>query len=513
MRIIIDTNILIQREDNKELKEEIKKLMQLFNRENYQIIMHPDSIIDIKNDLNEERKKITLSKLETYPLLEHPPEYKNDKEFIKKIPNFEKLNSHDLIDLSILYSLYKNAVCYLITEDKKIHTWANLLEIESCYNVGEALEIFTKIKSQLESVFHPISIENIPLSHLNLEDPFFDDLREDYGKEDFNKWFISKAQKGMKAYVNLDKDDSIGAFLMLKEEKNESIGNTSKPIFKEKILKIATLKVKHTKYGKKIGELFLNISFNYAMKNGFDEIYLTHYIKENDHLIPLIERFGFIKSEVGISRTNNSEIEAIYFKSIKTEENKSPEEIRKYYFPSFYDGKKSKKFVIPIKPKWHDLLFPNIENSQTLLEFFGDFSTQGNSILKAYLCHSNCKKMNKGDIVLFYRSERNQKITALGTIDKVYYNINSVDKTAKIVGKRTVYKLSDIDKMIQKKPITIILFKYHFELPKKLSYNNLFNKRILYNYPQSILELDISRYLKFKRESKIPLEFTHWKKE
>lgn len=352
MRILIDTNILIYREDDVEISKELQELLQLFYKEKYQILVHPDSIKDINNDKDESRKQKILSKLNTYPLLKNPPRYTKDKEFISKIPNFTNLNSNDIIDLNILYALYKNAVCYIITEDKGIHSWANILNIESCYSISEALQIFKELTTTKENVFSPVPIELKPLSHLNLQDSFFDDLRNDY--PGFNEWFKKKSEQGMEAYVYFNQDDSIGAFLMLKEEFDEWIGTHPKPIFKKKILKIATLKSSNKNYGKRLGELFLNISFNYAVKNDFDEIYLTHYVKENDYLIPLIEKFGFEKSEIVIKRDSKKEDEFIYFKTLKVKETVSPEILRTKFFPSFYDGYKNKKFIIPIQPKWHD---------------------------------------------------------------------------------------------------------------------------------------------------------------
>ena len=142
MKILLDTNILILREDNSELRKDLRKLMQLIQKENYAIYVHPDSAIDIKKDSNERRKKVMLSKFGSYPKLEDPPDYVEDRTFKEKIPGFKNLSPNSLIDLRLFYSLYRNAVSFLVTEDRKIHKWARIFNIECCYNVSEALEAF-----------------------------------------------------------------------------------------------------------------------------------------------------------------------------------------------------------------------------------------------------------------------------------------------------------------------------------------------------------------------------------
>lgn len=113
---------------------------------------------------------------------------------------------------------------------------------------------------------------------------------------------------------------------------------------------------KSCRYWKKIGELFIKIATDYAVKNNMDTIYLTHYIKENqeDKLIALIQEWGFKnygKNHLG---------ENIYIKRLVPDvaEKYDKLEIAKIFYPTFYDGMESKKFIIPIQPQYHDRLFP-----------------------------------------------------------------------------------------------------------------------------------------------------------
>ncbi|PIX49164.1 MAG: hypothetical protein COZ53_01395, partial [Candidatus Altarchaeum sp. CG_4_8_14_3_um_filter_33_2054] len=64
-RILVDTNILIDREDLKEVSEGLQELLKILNETNNKIVIHPLSLEEIKNDKNAERRDIVLSKLKS----------------------------------------------------------------------------------------------------------------------------------------------------------------------------------------------------------------------------------------------------------------------------------------------------------------------------------------------------------------------------------------------------------------------------------------------------------------
>ena len=61
MRILLDTNIIILREDNKVIQEDLQVLMKVIQKLDYKIILHPISIEDINRDSDEHRRRITIS--------------------------------------------------------------------------------------------------------------------------------------------------------------------------------------------------------------------------------------------------------------------------------------------------------------------------------------------------------------------------------------------------------------------------------------------------------------------
>ena len=511
MRILIDTNIFVYREDNKELPPDLQKLMCILNKLHSEIIIHPRSIEDLNRDNDKERKSIILSKIRSYPLLELAPEVKNDSSFIKTVGIPSKIN--DDIDNSILYALYKNSVDFLITNDNGIHKKAKLLSINSrVLNVNGALERF-KREMITENQINLPALKNDFIYNLNIHDPFFDSLRKDYNG--FDDWFIKIAKKGRKCYVHYKADNEIGAILIYKIE-DETLDST--PIMaKKKRLKLSTFKVSHV--GSKIGELFIKLAVNYAKVNNVNELYLTHYIADDvDYLVELIEDYGFKKTAI-LNRTG----EGIYLKKIEVADESvahlNPVDISKTFYPTYYDGEAVNKFIIPIQPMWHEKLFTDYNRRRvkgdkrikgrqpSLIEFAGQFIVEGNTIKKTYVCHSISRKIAAGDILFFYRSKDEKAITSIGIVEKIYQGMQSSAEILHQVGKRSVYSESEIEQLSQK-PTLVILFTLRYHLPNPVPYDDLRNMNILKGAPQRLMQITHEKYICIKKRGMIDERFT-----
>ena len=110
----------------------------------------------------------------------------------------------------------------MITEDKGIHTKANKIGVsDRVFNIIDAIAAIKDLIKPKKEVYSPPAILKKPLHNLRLEDPFFDELREDYGQKEFNEWFSKKSKDGKEAYVYINLDGSLGAFFMLKDENEE----------------------------------------------------------------------------------------------------------------------------------------------------------------------------------------------------------------------------------------------------------------------------------------------------
>ncbi len=401
-------------------------------------------------------------------------------------------------DDSLLYAAYRNAVDVLITQDKGIHKNALKLNLEErVMDISTALHYFEIIHS-ITPISHVI-IREEPVHNIDIDDPIFDSLKDDY--PEFVKWFEKIAREGRKCWVDRENSE-VKAILIYKEE-DEQIDTTS-PLPKKKRFKITTLKVDLPGY--RIGELLLKLAFKYCIKNNIDEIYLTHFVKNNDNLVKLIEEFGFEYI------SDNTRGEAVYIKKLIPVNDKvltlSPVEMSKKFYPSFKDGYSIKKFIIPIQPKFHNLLFQDYQKRQMEITEYININPQGNTIKKAYLSHSIIKKIRPGDILLFYRSKDKQELTSIGVVESIYYSVDNPDEVWGLVGKnRSVYTLDEI-KEICKKPTTVIIFRHHFNLDSPLSLKGLIEEGILKAQPQSIAEIDNEKYDRVKSIGGINGRFT-----
>ncbi|MBS3795506.1 MAG: hypothetical protein KGY80_11445, partial [Candidatus Thorarchaeota archaeon] len=207
---------------------------------------------------------------------------------------------------------------------------------------------------------------------MDFNDSLLDELKKQY--PDFKEWWTKISREGRTAWIYRREDDSLGALLILKTE-NEAIP-ADPPIPARPRLKICTLIVSYT--GRKIGELFIRIATEHCIRNSIHEMYLTHFTEKNDILVELITDYGFLKA-AEISRQGRTE--AVYLKHLiplKSVNCTEPQGTSRRYYPSFCSNKQVRKFIVPIRPEFHEKLFVGRHREQTLLkEHMGEFVIPG----------------------------------------------------------------------------------------------------------------------------------------
>jgi len=501
MRVLFDTNIFISREADQVVSSDLGELLGIFNELRTELIVHPLSIAELKNDKDEKRRQVNLSKIQAYSIIDNPPNPDKDETYRSLIGKSK--TEHDRIDNAILFCIYRNAVDFLITEDREIHKKSQSLELEDrVFLITEALGFFNRLIPAKVRITTPPALVEDYVYNLNIADSIFGSLIADYPA--FRTWFEKISREGRKCYVNRRSDGTIGALLIYKIE-DEPISSIP-PLPKKKRLKIATLKVTHI--GNKIGELLIKVSIDLALRQGIDEIYLTHFTEpEEDRLVGLIREFGFFQAGI----LPGERPEPVFVKHLKlTEFCKSLDksvEISRICYPTFYDGESVKKFIIPIQPEYHEKLFTDFrERRQSQLpEYAGEFVIEGNTIKKAYLTQSRIRKLKPGDIVLFYRSHDLHAITSLGVIEHFYPNLNP-EEIMRIIGKRSVYSRDEIEK--SNKNRSVIIFRHHFHLKGSIPIDTLKKTGIMKDHPQSITEINQSAYEWIKSHGGIDESFT-----
>ncbi len=260
--------------------------------------------------------------------------------------------------------------------------------------------------------------------------------------------------------------------------------------------------MEHTGY--KIGELFIKLAVQYAIGTDCKEIYLTHFVRGEDDLVELIEEYGF--ENVG----ENSRKESIFLKDIVPNRadliKLPPVTVSQKHYPAFADGVSIKKFLVPIRPRFHEKLFVDYALRQTTLpEYRGEFTVPGNTIKKAYLCNSNNRSISKGDIMLFYRSDDRREITSIGVVESVFRKMRSIERVPQLVEKRTVYSIGEIETMLSR-PTMVLLFTWHFHLHHPINLKQLNNMGI--SVPQTITRISHARYCEIRSRGEMDERFT-----
>ncbi len=480
LRFLLDTNILIPLQDSYVvLSENLANFIRLANMGGHQLLYHPASLDDIQRDRDVNRRKRTLSRLEQYEILRGLP----------PCPwNTVKTSSNDSCDNQILYALECNAAHALITEDKGIHSKARARGLgERVYSILTAEDWLRRLHEPKE-VLLP-NIEGVPLYNLSpeLSGEFFDSLREDYQR--FNNWFKEKAKEGRYAWIYRDEKEVLGAICIYTIQENEKITDHG-DVLSGKSLKLCTFKVGKSVRGRKIGELFLKASFRYASENECLHIFVHGNAEKQPYLAGLLEDFGFAaKGDYGL--------DVVWVKEhpkFAPNDRRSPKEYVQRYFPHFRQDEEVTKYIVPIRPEYHDTLFPDyLSQVRKQLQLFALPNSQiGNAIKLAYLCHAQTKEIAVGSVLFFYRSKDEKLLTTVGVVDD-FRTLSDPTEIAALVSRRTVYSFNEINEMSNKE-VRVILFRLVKHLPSPIALKELIDCGVISAAPQSITRIDESRY-------------------
>lgn len=472
IKILLDTNLLIYREDHSVIDERVLELTKiLYDSNKYKIVVHPSTFEDLSHIKDPNERNIFYSKVKIYNIIERPPKAPNDfNELVgcSKLPN-------DLIDNNLLYAVYKDCVSYLITNDNKLRNKAKKINIEDrVLGIEDAINLFKPLEEKETRT--PAFIQYEYLYNIELDDVFFDSLKKDY--KGFEDWYKKKSREGKMAYITRDEQNNIGSFLMIKtEDKNEDYSKFKEPFKKDIRLKVSTFKVTNT--GNKIGESYIKIIINEAIKNNVNEIYVTVF-KKQEALINLFSEYGFIQKTTKMTEKSDSSFEEELVFVKKMNDNTYPN----------FNWLNKNAFIVPIKQQYHEMLFPESEISNQLS--FGDLqgiNTYSNTIKKAYICKAQTQQIRPGDILLFYASKYKRSITTIGIVDNIFSNFSSPEELYNMAKKRTVYSLKEITSNFSPNS-QLILFKYYKTLITPITYNKLIENQILKGVPISIVKID-----------------------
>ncbi|HEY0851427.1 MAG TPA: hypothetical protein VGD96_16035 [Bradyrhizobium sp.] len=175
-KLLIDTHIVIGLEDPKPVEARLAEVSRLSNEHGVGLFVEGANYDDIARDRDEERRKVTLSKLEKFQKLARLPNQR-DADLVARFGAIN--NDNDRSDARLLAALDARAVDYLVSEDANLHKRASRVGLgERVLTIDDALQ-WLKLTFVAKSVELPNVIER-KAYELNERDPIFASLREDY---------------------------------------------------------------------------------------------------------------------------------------------------------------------------------------------------------------------------------------------------------------------------------------------------------------------------------------------
>lgn len=459
--VLLDTNIVIHRESSNNVAYEVMQLYKLIDKLKINKYLHEDIREELSKYKDQKVKEAMISKLEAYNVLSSLPI--NDQRFIDVVSKYGK-NDNSEIDNKFLYQIYKGKVDYFITEDRTLIQKAKDLYLDDAVlTCSDFLKIIED--SYPSMINYPVlSVKLTKIGTLDIKDSFFDSLREDYEGIKFNKWFLNKSNED--AYV-FNNAKGLQGFLYLKIENEDEDYSDIEPSFKPlRRLKVGTFKINST--GLRVGERFIKIIIDYALKSKVDEIYVTLFENRRDEvkaLMNLMMSWGFTRW--GYKHSNG---ELVLVKKMH----------------NYYDDSKDPKFnypftknnihygLLPIESQWHTDLFPDLYLRSEDMSLYEERPC-GYAVEKIYVCKGIPAILAPGDVMVIYRMANRyparyysvasgyciiQEIKHTYSFDeykslcsnKSVFNDNQLNELYYNYGRRTVIKLLYV-KSLEKKVI------------------------------------------------------------
>jgi hypothetical protein len=497
MRILLDTNIVIHREANRVINNDIGLLFQWFDKVNAKKIIHPLTIEEISNHKDPNIVATMKVKIGNYLTL------KTESEDTEPILGIRKsdITRNDEIDTSLVKELYNDRVDIIVTEDRGIHRKAASLDIgERVFTIDSYINKVTSENPELK-VYKTLAVKSDFFGNIDIDDAFFDSFKEDYSE--FKKWFIRKSDEP--SYVCFV-DGSIGAFLYLKvENKDEAYHDITPQFPQKKRLKIGTLKVTSTGY--RLGERFLKIIFDNAINNKVDEIYVTVFPKtdEQKRLIKLLEDWGFT---LWGEKTTANGVERVLVREFGPKFDASSPKLN-YPFIS----RNNQNLLVPIYPEYHTELLPDSILNNESPEDYIENAPHRNAIQKAYVSRSFNRNINSGDLVLFYRTGGYHRsvITTIGVVESVITDIRDESHFIELCRKRSIFDDNELRRHWNYKyrngkwvPPFIVNFLYIYTFPTRLNMAKLIELGIfegIQSAPRGFEPISLVNFNKIIKES------------
>lgn len=472
MKFLIDTNVLIALEPVTPSLEPLADLaaefISLAGEGGHAVVRHPAQRVDDAHDRDEARRTARTVLFRKYRTIGR---VRPSRGLIASELGSPPSGSHDWVDHELLTALEAGAVEFLVTEDDGIHRKARRARLGSrVLHVRDAVDMLRTFLDRPPAA--PPAVEWVKATEIDERDPIFDSIRSEYPELD--EWLSTcRLEERDTAIIRAPDGGYAGISIVAKKA-----GKFGLP---GKFLKVCQFKVDDRFAGRRYGELLLKTLFDYRAQNGYDYAYVTAF-EHHESLIRLFTDFGF---EPFVARSDRGEV--ILVKSFRpTREDETglePLEYHRSFGPPALLLDPDRIFVVPIQPRYHQMLFPEAEPQLALP--IGELDRPfGNALRKAYLSHSRIGMVPPGSTLLFYRSGDWQAVACVGVLEAAV-RPEDTDQLVGLVGKRTVYSLDEI-KRLAAKPTLALLFRQDRFLVRPIKLAEMLQAQLLLGPPQSI---------------------------
>ena len=462
--VLLDTNIIIKSESANNSSSEISELFKALDKKGIKKYIHKLSKEELEKYANPSFKKSLIDKLAAYNILSTLSITKDD--LFNKVISQYSANENSEIDNALLCEVYNDNVQALITDDNLMLKKAEELYIrDKVLSSNELLRIL-KDNNPKGIHYNVLNVELKSFADVDLNDDFFNSLREDYGGQDFDQWYKRKANENTQAYVYQDQGVLKG-FLYLKVEENEEYEDITPSLPQGKWMKVGTFKIDST--GLRLGERFIKIIFDNAIEQNVDSIYVTLFENKRPAVKKLkeeLEEWGFVK--YGYNKNG----EAVLVKNMHSyDDNKTP----KFNFPNIKEN--NHKYWLPIKPEFHTDLFPDSYLKNEDMNFLKNSKAHQYALEKIYLTGKRRITAKPGDLVLIYRNGEEffyksyrSVVTGVAVIQELI-ETNNVQECIDICKNRSIFSEKQIREIHPKFPTVVkLLYLSSFEHKVTLKY-------------------------------------------
>jgi hypothetical protein len=479
MRVLLDTNILIHREASAVIRDDIGDLFLWLDRIHAEKCIHPHSVEEIRNHQDREVVRSFEAKLRSYAQLRTVA---HDTPAIAQIRQSDR-TINDSIDTDLLREVFAERVDLLLSEDRYIHAKAEQLGIaDRVKRIDSFLEEIVREHPELVE-YSVLAVRKEYFGNVDVSDSFFDSFRQDY--PNYERWFNRKADEI--AYTCRGDGGRILAFLYLKPEGPDEPYGDIRPTFSPKRrLKIGTFRAVLNGY--KIGERFLKIVFDNALKQSIDEIYLTIFERTPEHnrLIDLIGQWGFCRHGSKISDAGE---ESVWVRPFVRQA------VRDHPAATYpFISREAPKFIVPIYPQYHTELLPDsILRTESPMDFVENRPNR-NAIRKAYISRSHFRDLRSGDIIVFYRTRSGTApahytsvATTIGVVESVHLTLSDFQSFRAACETVTVFTDVELrqhwDYYPRNRPF-VVKFLSVYSLPRRPNLSEMKAEGILLTHPR-----------------------------